>query len=47
LNQTKLFFTLIVISLEDDSDIIIPLYPTDPGEIMSGGKCDGIAFAIL
>lgn len=38
MNQTKLLFPLIFISLEDDSDIIIPLYPTDPGEIMSGGE---------
>lgn len=42
LNQTRLFFPLIFISLEDDSDIIIPPQPTSPG-----GKCDGIAFAIL
>ena len=38
LNQTKLLFPLIFISLEDDSDIIIPPQPTDPGEIMSGGE---------
>ena len=37
LNQTKLLFPLIFISLEDDSDIIIPPQPTGPGEIMSGG----------
>ena len=38
MNQTKLFFPLIFISLEDDSDIIIPPQPTSPGEIMSGGE---------
>ena len=38
LNQTKLLFPLIFISLEDDSDIIIPPQPTSPGEIMSGGE---------
>ena len=38
LNQTKLLFPLIFISLEDDSSIIIPPQPTDPGEIMSGGE---------
>ena len=38
LNQTKLFFPLIFISLEDDSSIVIPPQPTDPGEIMSGGE---------
>ena len=38
LNQTKLLFPLIFISLEDDSDIVIPPQPTDPGEIMSGGE---------
>ena len=27
--------------------IVIPTQPTSPGEIMSGGKYDGIAFAIL
>ena len=37
MNQTKLLFPLIFISLEDDSDIIIPPQPTSPGEIMSGG----------
>ena len=47
LNQTKLFFPLIFISLKDDSSIVIPPQPTSPGEIMSGGKYDGIAFAIL
>ena len=47
LNQTKLLFPLIFISLEDDSSIVIPPQPTSPGEIMSGGKYDGIAFAIL
>ena len=38
LNQTKLLFPLIFISLEDDSDIIPPPQPTSPGEIMSGGE---------
>ena len=38
LNQTKLFFPLIFIILEDDSSIIIPPQPTSPGEIMSGGE---------
>ena len=38
MNQTKLFFPLIFISLEDDSSIVIPPQPTDPGEIMSGGE---------
>ena len=38
MNQTKLLFPLIFISLEDDSDIVIPLQPTSPGEIMSGGE---------
>ena len=38
LNQTKLLFLLIFISLEDDSSIVIPTQPTDPGEIMSGGE---------
>ena len=38
LNQTKLLFPLIFISLEDDSNIIIPTQPTSPGEIMSGGE---------
>ena len=38
MNQTKLLFPLIFISLEDDSDIIIPPQPTTPGEIMSGGE---------
>ena len=38
MNQTRLFFPLIFISLEDDSDIIIPPQPTGPGEIMSGGE---------
>ena len=37
LNQTKLLFPLIFISLEDDSSIVIPPQPTSPGEIMSGG----------
>ena len=38
LNQTKLLFPLIIISLEDDSSIVIPPQPTSPGEIMSGGE---------
>ena len=38
LNQTKLLFLLIFISLEDDSSIVIPPQPTSPGEIMSGGE---------
>ena len=38
MNQTKLLFPLIFISLEDDSSIVIPLQPTSPGEIMSGGE---------
>ena len=38
MNQTKLFFPLIFISLEDDSSIVIPPQPTSPGEIMSGGE---------
>ena len=38
LNQTKLLFPLIFISLEDDSSIVIPPQPTGPGEIMSGGE---------
>uniref|UniRef100_UPI003FF146AD hypothetical protein n=1 Tax=Candidatus Cryptobacteroides bacterium TaxID=3085639 RepID=UPI003FF146AD len=38
MNQTELLFPLIFISLEDDSDIIIPPQPTSPGEIMSGGE---------
>ena len=38
MNQTKLLFLLIFISLEDDSSIVIPTQPTDPGEIMSGGE---------
>ena len=38
LNQTRLFFPLIFISLEDDSDIVIPPQPTSPGAIMSGGE---------
>ena len=37
MNQTKLLFPLIFISLEDDSSIVIPPQPTSPGEIMSGG----------
>ena len=42
LNQTKFFFPLIFISLEDDSSIVIPPQPTDPGEIMSGGDGEPI-----
>ena len=38
MNQTKLLFLLIFISLEDDSSIVIPPQPTSPGEIMSGGE---------
>ena len=38
LNQTKLLFPLLFISLEDDSSIVIPTQPTSPGEIMSGGE---------
>ena len=38
MNQTKLLFSLIFISLEDDSSIVIPPQPTSPGEIMSGGE---------
>ena len=38
MNQTKLLFPLLFISLEDDSDIIIAPQPTDPGEIMSGSE---------
>ena len=38
LQQTKIYFPLIIISLEDDSSIVIPTQPTDPGEIMSGGE---------
>ena len=38
MNQTRLFFPLIFISLEDDSSIVIPTQPTAPGEIMSGGE---------
>ena len=38
MNQTKFYFPLIFISLEDDSDIIPPPQPTSPGEIMSGGE---------
>ena len=38
MNQTKLQFPLIFISLEVDSDIITPPQPTTPGEIMSGGE---------
>ena len=38
MNQTKIYFPLIIISLEDDSSIVIPTQPTSPGEIMSGGE---------
>ena len=38
MQQTKIYFPLIIISLEDDSSIVIPTQPTDPGEIMSGGE---------
>ena len=37
MQQTKIYFPLIFISLEDDSSIVIPPQPTSPGEIMSGG----------
>ena len=42
MNQTKLLFPLIFISLEDDSSIVIPPQPTSPGEIMSGGEGEPI-----
>ena len=42
MNQTKLLFPLIFISLEDDSSIVIPTQPTSPGEIMSGGEGEPI-----
>ena len=38
MQQTKIYFPLIFISLEDDSDIVIPPQPTSPGGIMSGGE---------
>ena len=38
MQQTKIYFPLIFISLEDDSDIVIPPQPTSPGEIMSGSE---------
>ena len=38
MNQTKIYFPLIFISLKDDSSIVIPTQPTSPGEIMSGGE---------
>ena len=38
MQQTKIYFPLIFISLEDDSSIVIPPQPTSPGEIMSGGE---------
>ena len=42
MNQTKLLFPLIFISLEDDSSIGIPTQPTSPGEIMSGGAGESV-----
>ena len=42
MQQTKIYFPLIFISLEDGSDIIIPPQPTTPGEIMSGGDGEPI-----
>ena len=42
MQQTKIYFPLIFISLEDDSSIVIPTQPTDPGEIMSGGEGEPI-----
>ena len=42
MQQTKIYFPLIFISLEDDSSIIIPPQPTSPGEIMSGGDGEPI-----
>lgn len=42
MQQTKIYFPLILISLEDDSDIVIPPQPTTPGEIMSGGDGEPI-----
>ena len=42
MNQTKLLFPLIFISLEDDSSIVITPQPTSPGEIMSGGEGEPI-----
>ena len=38
MQQTKIYFPLIFISLEDDSSIVIPPQPTSPGAIMSGGE---------
>ena len=43
MQQTKIYFPLIIISLEDDSSIVIPTQPTDPGEIMSGGEGEPVA----
>lgn len=42
MQQTKIYFPLIIISLEDDSSIVIPTQPTTPGEIMSGGDGEPI-----
>ena len=42
MQQTKIYFPLIFISLEDDSDIVIPPQPTSHGEIMSGGDGEPI-----
>ena len=42
MNQTKIYFPLIFISLKDDSSIVIPTQPTSPGEIMSGGDGEPI-----
>ena len=42
MHRTKIYFPLIFISLEDDSDIVIPPQPTTPGEIMSGGDGEPI-----
>ena len=42
MQQTKIYFPLIFISLEDDSDIVIPPQPTSHGEIMSGGEGEPI-----
>ena len=38
MQQTKIYFPLIFISLEGDISIVIPPQPTAPGEIMSGGE---------
>ena len=42
LNQTKLLFPLIFISLEDDSSIVIPTQPPTPTSIMSSGEAEPI-----